>query len=130
MTSGSPELSRVIIFEENDPIWLDLAEEGAAEAGWQAVPFMNPWEAFEALDSKAQALVTALGFANPLGGRHPARHLIQRSDELNIPRALLSGHPNAAEFIRKGTTDVVIPKEATLEIPRLVSAWLISLSQQ
>lgn len=130
MAAGEQDTSRVIIFEDSiDPIWGELAEEGAVNAGWESLLFDNPTEALRVFDPSINALVTALGKGNSLGSGFPATDLVNQSDRLQVPRAIYSAHPDAAVWTRKGTSDIVIPKIGTDDIPQAVANWLIGLTQ-
>ena|SRR5665213_664697 len=122
------EKSQVIIFEDSeDPLYRDVAVVGAELAGWKALAFGDPHEALDHLDADTGALITGLGttaLTSELSGSHPANRLIARSDELFIPRAIYSGHPNAAGWVRTGTLDVLVPKMFTERSPLKIAEWL------
>ncbi len=118
-----------LVFEGSDPLYLELAQEGAASAGWDSLVFNDPADALEHLKPGVGALITSLGYALILGsGHHPADRLIARSNELNVPRALLSGHPRAGDLLRPNSSDTLVSK-LEHDIPGKLTGWLRSLTK-
>ena len=120
---------KVLIFDDFiDPIYRELAQEGAEAAEWEPHVFDDPDDAFSEFNVSFGALVTALGTSrgilNILRGNFPSRTLVASSDELHIPRAIMSGHPWAQDFVREDSLDILIPKGRAEEIPDAVSGWL------
>lgn len=127
----SESMPRVLIFDDfHDDLYRGLAQEGAEQAGWTPLVFDSPSEALQEFDVSINALVTALGTGTNTHFFHrfPAMSLIEKSTKLAIPRALMSAHPDATDFIRVNSPDIVLPKIEATEIPRKLSAWLLSLA--
>ena len=123
----------VLIFEDSEePFFRDLAQQGARMAGWDSLAFEHASPALHHLDESVSALVTALGTSgninDALRGIYPATPLIIRSNNLGIPRAMMSAHPRAELYTRFNTSDTVIDKINGLYIPHKISAWLLNLN--
>lgn len=128
------EASRVIIFDDYpSSLLVDFAAQGAQEAGWDPEVYSDPSDALARMDSGVGALVTALGTNNSLidsmMGNFPALPLLNRSNSTDVPRALLSGHPRAADYTRPNSNDIVVSKREPLRIASTVMSWLVDLDR-
>src|SRR5258708_28155057 len=92
MASVEKQSFRVVIFDISEKR-LNLAVQGVQYAFCEPVPFDNPNLALEALSTDARALITSLPQRKSLKFGLLSQHshaLVNRSDELLIPRAIMS----------------------------------------
>ena len=130
------EIPRLMICEgDSSGLYGELARDGAHKAGWEAILLEDPALAALSLDESFQAVVIGLGSVEPFSGRPlPGLVVLDRSNELGLPKALLTGRPDAENFLGSNARDIVIPKDGSVEaieaIPHKVTAWLINLLQE
>jgi len=128
-SSNEVSASRVLIFSLSDRS-IDFAVESAQEALWRPLPFDDPTIALEEFDENIGALITAI----PVTGNNSKSRfvevtsLINRSDELAVPRALYSANAGAFNYVRENSLDIVVPNNNGPHIKRKLTSWLINLS--
>lgn len=133
MATGE-SLERVLVFDDfHNDTFRNGVIEGANQAGWEGLAFKNPHDALRHFDEHVGALVTALGIMErfPRKGvwRFPGELLVDLSQEQGTPRAILSNHPHAGDFIRRGSSDIVVPKKLNTDISNIFHNWFIKLSE-
>jgi hypothetical protein len=122
---SSDQLHKALIYEAHNAQHLASAVRGTAEAGWKAMPFDTLHLAADELDATVGALV--LGIDNQSVLEEIEESLLKASDELVIPRAILSGWRTAKNLVREDSSDIIIPKNGA-QIRAEVTKWLMLLA--
>lgn len=123
------EVQPTVFIFEREPLWVELASEGVKQANWQALISDDPVDAASRFDERSSALITALGRRQHfLSGHFEASKLIIKSCDLNIPRAMLSGHPDAYQYVGE-EPNILIPK-TDADVTEKIAGWLTSLEMR
>jgi len=129
MASNEVFGSKVLIFSFHDD-YRKLAAEAAQDAGWYPNSFDNPVYALEELDETIGALITALPVQSPEFGKRSFEPLITRSNELVIPRAIISAHAWARDFVRSEVADTYVSVNNSTTMAKRLTKWLIDISPE
>jgi hypothetical protein len=128
----SEQAPRVIIHkEQRDEIYLRVAEDAAEATGWGSVVCDEVDETVDAM-ADGDAVVTGLGHPDVSFGAayFPSSPILARATQLDMPVALLSGHPAAAHHVKRDSQDIYIPTiPYGLIAPRL-ETWFRQLVQE
>lgn len=122
----------VVIFDDYERgLYRDHAAEIARQAGLlpQVFDEVEPANRLLAVSDDVLALVTALGTRGTAGWdyAYPARPLLATATRKQIPIALLSGHPKAAQHIDPEASDIVVPKQPYERIAPALREWFNGL---
>jgi hypothetical protein len=129
MTERKPPRLLIYDYEVKGPYHKAGIVEMAESIGWQPMPFDKIDIALEEFDDSIDALVTKVPDQSEVlksDGPFPAKRLIARSDELDVPRAMISKNTIARKFIRQNSSDVWIPNNS--QSPNKIVAWLLLLT--
>ncbi len=122
---------RLLIFDDiPGQYYLNITTETAKNVGWRPMPFTEADLAAEEFDERINALITRLPNKAEIliaEQEFPASGLIVRSNELNVPRAMLTNSHEARRFVRDNSSDVLIP--SNVGIQHKIAGWLLHLSQ-
>ena len=109
--------------------WLNDSTMLAQAFGWLALPFSCITFAAEELDESFSALATSIP-EHELDGSitDDTSRLIKLSNELSIPRAIITRRTDAAEFIREASSDRVITYNTADQVTAKLQNWLGGLA--
>lgn len=134
----------VLIFDDKDgltaEIWHKALKDASLEAGWNPTIHNQSQSAFEAMrgleigQDIVGAVVSVLGanstnFTARMEGGFEGKQILRRADELEIPKALFSGHPDALDLISPTEVDLVLyAGDPPNVVGAALGSWLIGLA--
>ena len=131
-----PRTEVVIFDDKEDDLWRVGFSDIATESGWEPRVFDKPHYALSAVEPETGAVISVLGansgnFLARLEGGFEGIRILDKAEQLQIPRALFSGHPSAEAIILPTVVDLLMSSSLPYEeVRNLTGGWLTGLLEQ
>jgi len=129
---------KVLIFDDKDGvagvIWHEALTDAAYDSGWEPQLHTDPHAARYSLGKELGAVISVLGansgnFLARLEGGFEGTRVLGRAQELDIPRALFSGHPKALDIVAPIEVNLVVSSaQDPGEVRLALGIWLTNLA--